>query len=576
MQTIVRKAANVSEESTELSDMPQVLQALLQQRGVTSMADIDYSLSMLPPPTGMLGLSEAVARLTKAITLDESIIVVGDFDADGATSTALAVRVLRAFGAKNVDFCVPNRMTCGYGLTPKIVRAVKKINPDLLLTVDNGISSHEGVAAANEAGMDVIVTDHHLPGDTLPDACAIVNPNQPGDTFVSRCMAGVGVVFYLLIALRSHLARLGWFAARGMKAPNMANYLDLVALGTVADLVPLDHLNRLLVSAGLMRIRHRRACAGINALLSIAGEPLADVRAQDLGFQVGPRLNAAGRLDDMRIGIACLLTDDPARAMANAKQLDELNKQRKDMQADMAQQAMQSIDALNLSDTMPRGVCLYDDTWHQGIVGLVASRIKDQCHRPVVAFAKEDDTHLKGSARSVKGVHIRDVLSDIATKRPDVLSQFGGHAMAAGLKIKAADYEVFADLFAAAVSERLAEEDCCGVIESDGELTDDDLTLEFFDQIKSLGPWGQAFPEPVFDGEFYVVASRWVGEKHLKMTIRQGDSSQVVEAIWFSADWPQDKPILASEPFKMAYRVDENAYNNMKTLQLIVVAMYLA
>lgn len=558
--------------SSELTHLPDELKRVLWARGVVDDEAIDYSIKHIPRPDGMLGLDKAVSRLVTALKNQEKIIVVGDFDADGATSTAVAVRVLRSIGGKNIDFCVPNRFTCGYGLTPKIVSLIKDDNPDLIVTVDNGIASIDGVAAANELGIDVIVTDHHLPGDELPAACAIVNPNQEGDHFTSRCLAGVGVIFYVMSALRAALKKEDWFTKQGIEEPNLAHVLDIVAVGSVADVVPLDRTNRLLIEAGLRRIRAGLACVGINALLSLGKKDVDRIVAQDLGFQVGPRLNAAGRLDDMRVGIQLLITDDPDEAQELTEKLDNLNKERKGIETDMAQRAMVIVDEMMFDDALPRGLCLYDPSWHQGVVGLVASRVKEVLHRPVIAFAQDDDGSLKGSARSVPGVHIRDVLSVVALRRPDILSQFGGHAMAAGMRLKAEHFDEFAEEFAKAVSDVLAEEDCHGVILTDGPLPESCMTLSFAEQVRALGPWGQSFPEPVFEAEFVLIESRWVAGCHLKMVLQPIGSKRFIHAIWFRADWPYEYTSQSSL-VTVAFRVDENCYRSRRSLQLIVLGM---
>ncbi|HLD84824.1 MAG TPA: single-stranded-DNA-specific exonuclease RecJ, partial [Coxiellaceae bacterium] len=449
-----------------------------------------------------------------------------------------------------------------YGLTPEIVDVAKTKSPDVIITVDNGIASVDGVARANALDIDVIVTDHHLQGTQLPDAFAIVNPNRKDDPFASKALAGVGVIFYVMCALRAALH----------STINMAQFLDLVALGTVADVVPLDKNNRILVHQGLQRIRAGFACAGITALLKVAHREPLKIAAMDLGFSVGPRLNAAGRLDDMSLGIACLLSDNADDAFDKAKQLDALNIERRAIETDMKQQAFHIVDALDLNDALPIGLCLYDESWHQGVVGLVASRVKDKFNRPVIAFAKADEKILKGSARSVKGVHIRDVLDEIATQNPAVLSKFGGHAMAAGLSIAEKDFKLFCDLFSKTVSRYLTKDQLEFVIETDGELQHSDFTLENASIMKAAGPWGQQFPEPLFDGEFEILSQRLVGERHLKMTLKPKTGQFPIEAIAFQVDtdkWPNHRRTHAT----MAYRLDTNEYQGRSSLQLVVEAL---
>ena len=436
-----------SDYAAQLPSLPSLLQRVYAARDVRSMADIDRSLASLLPYKELLDIDKAASRLADAIMHDEKLLVIGDFDADGATSTALAVSALRSFGANNVDFLVPNRFTFGYGLTPEIVDVAKTRSPDVIVTVDNGIASIDGVARANSYGIDVVVTDHHLQGAQLPDAFAIVNPNRKDDLFLSKSLAGVGVIFYVMCATRAALTSRDYFSKNNIQKPNMAELLDLVALGTVADVVPLDKNNRILVYQGLARIRSGNARPGIRALLQIAGRPAEKLSSMDLGFSIGPRLNAAGRLDDMSLGISCLLETHFDLALDYAKQLDQLNYERRAIESDMKQQAFELVDKLDLEKQLPLGVCLYEESWHQGVIGLVASRVKDKLNRPTIAFAKADEHTLKGSARSVNGVHIRDVLDSIATQHPEILSKFGGHAMAAGLTIKLKDFPLFCALF---------------------------------------------------------------------------------------------------------------------------------
>ncbi|HEY7884488.1 MAG TPA: single-stranded-DNA-specific exonuclease RecJ, partial [Cellvibrionaceae bacterium] len=489
-------------------------------RGVTSERELEHNLAALAPPD-LKGITEAVSLLTDAVVADARVLIVGDFDADGATSSALAVLALKAMGLKQVDFLVPNRFEYGYGLTPEIVAVAAEFEPDLIVTVDNGISSIDGVAAAQALGIAVLITDHHLPGAELPAAEAMVNPNQPGCTFPSKNLAGVGVIFYVMNALRRELSQIGWFAESGIAEPNMAQFLDLVALGTVADVVPLDHNNRILVAQGLKRIRARVTRPGILALLEVAGRAPERLVAGDLGFTVGPRLNAAGRLDDMSIGIRCLLTDDESEARILASELDGFNRDRKAIESGMQREALAMLEKIGLSETdaLPWGLCLYDANWHQGVIGILASRIKDRLHRPVIVFADSDEHTIKGSARSIPGLHIRDALDAVAAHYPAILQKFGGHAMAAGMSIKREDYTAFAEAFDAEVRRQLNDDDLQAVILSDGELTADEFTLPLAQSLRDAGPWGQHFTEPTFDGEFFVVQQRLVGEKHLKLVL---------------------------------------------------------
>ncbi|HKV96684.1 MAG TPA: single-stranded-DNA-specific exonuclease RecJ [Gammaproteobacteria bacterium] len=555
--------------------LPDTLHPLLRRiyaaRGALTAADLDHALSALHDFRGFHGMHAAVGLLAECLQQDLNILIVGDFDADGATSSALGVRALRALGARHVDYLVPNRFEYGYGLTPEIVALAATRNPQLIVTVDNGISSHAGVTAARAAGMRVLVTDHHLPGATLPDADAILNPNLPGDGFPSKCLAGVGVTFYLLLALRAHLRESGWFTQRAIPEPNLAEFLDIVALGTVADLVPLDHNNRVLVAQGLARIRAGQCVPGIQALLRSAQRELGQVTAEDLGFAVAPRLNAAGRLTDMSLGIECLLADDALRAGELAARLDALNRERRAIEAQMRAEALRAIDqmSLNAEDaTLPFGLCLFNTEWHQGVIGLVAARIKDRMHRPVIAFARAEDGQLKGSARSVAGVHIRDVLEAVDTRHPGLITKFGGHAMAAGLSLAAQHYEEFARAFDAEVRDWLKAADLDGVLYTDGELEPEYLTLECATLLRTAGPWGQAFPEPSFDNVFQILERRIVGDGHVKLTLAEPRSHAQVDAIAFhpvGAQLPMD-----CRQVRVVYRPDVNAWRGETRLQLLV------
>ncbi|GMQ77397.1 MAG: single-stranded-DNA-specific exonuclease RecJ [Gammaproteobacteria bacterium] len=546
-----------------------VVARVLAARDVLSVSELDYGLDKLHPAAMLAGMDDAVALLVDALAHDKRILVVADYDADGATGCAVAVRGLRLLGAAQVDYLVPNRFEFGYGLTPEIVAVAEQRAPELLITVDNGISSVDGVAAAAARNVPVIVTDHHLPGERLPQAAAIVNPNQPGDNFPSKCLAGVGVAFYLLIALRAALRHRRWFDERGLQEPNLGQLLDLVALGTVADVVPLDANNRILVSQGIARIRGGRLQPGVAALLEVAGRDSSRLTASDLAFAVAPRLNAAGRLTDMTLGIECLLCDDPSLAAEMAETLDGLNRERRDIEARMRDQAMAQVEALSFEseEALPYGLCLLDDEWHPGVVGIVASRIKERLHRPVIAFAPDGEDALKGSARSVSGVHIRDALEAIATRHAGLLSKFGGHAMAAGLSLARERFDEFCAAFDAEVRRHLSAGDLRGTILSDGPLGAADIGLALARELRGAGPWGQGFPEPVFDGEFEVVSSRVVGDTHLKLTLRAADRAQPVDAIAFNAldYWPTDAKVV-----RLAYKLDVNRFRGRETAQLVV------
>jgi single-stranded-DNA-specific exonuclease len=557
-------------ETTSLPDsLHPVLRRIYAARGVAEAAELELTLERLIPPSQLMGIGQAVELLVSALREQRRILIVADFDADGATSCATAARALRALGAAHVDFLVPNRFEFGYGLTPEIVQVAAQHAPDLLITVDNGISSIEGVRAARAAGMRVLITDHHLPGSELPPADAIVNPNQPGDEFPSKALAGVGVIFYVMLALRARLRETGWFTERGIAEPNLATLLDLVALGTVADVVPLDRNNRILVAQGLARIRADRSCPGIQALLRVAGRDPARLTATDLGFTIAPRLNAAGRIADMALGIACLLTDDPVEAERMARQLDALNRERREIEAGMQREALTVVERLKLADAgLPRGLCLFDESWHQGVIGLVASRVKERVHRPVIAFAPAGDGEIKGSARSVPGLHIRDALDNIAARHPELLSKFGGHAMAAGLTLARRDFEAFARAFDEETARWLTDDDLRGRLYTDGELAPADLTLVLAELLRDAGPWGQGFPEPMFDGRFEVVERRVVGEKHLKLKLRASVATPVVDAIAFQAAPQGVAPDWSS--VHIAYRLDVNEYQGSRAVQLVV------
>ena len=547
-----------------------LLQRLYAARGIGDAAALDMALTALADYRQLGGMDGAVTLLSGALMQQRRILVVGDFDADGATSTALLVRALRRLGAEHADYLVPNRFEYGYGLTPEIVALAAARQPDLIITVDNGISSHAGVSEARSRGIQVLVTDHHLPGATLPDADAILNPNLPGDAFPSKTLAGVGVVFYLLAALRAHLHDTDWFSQRGIAAPNLAEHLDLVALGTVADMVGLDHNNRVLVTEGLRRIRAGRCIPAIRALMQIGKRDLKRANASDLGFTVGPRLNAAGRLTDMSLGIECLLTDDEARAQELAARLDELNRERRDIEAKMQQEALAVLSHLDFSaddPTLPMALSLFNEDWHQGVVGLVASKVKDRLHRPVIAFARTDDGGYKGSARSVKGMHIRDALEAISTRHPGLIAKFGGHAMAAGLTLEAGRFEAFREAFEEEARRWLTAADLEGVLLSDGELPAGDFRVETAELLRSSGPWGQAFPEPLFDGEFRLLDRRVVGTGHLKLALEQASGLRC-EAIAFGQTG--DHIPAGCQKVRVAFKPGVNEYRGERRLQLLV------
>jgi len=560
---IVRRTSATAELSTDLHP---VLARLYAARAVQHADELDLSLERLLPPGALKHMDAAVALLAESLRASQRILIVADFDADGATSCALAVRALRSMGAQDVRYVVPNRFEYGYGLTPEIVAVAAQQQPDLLITVDNGISSVEGVRAAKALGMRVLITDHHLPGAELPAADTIVNPNQPGDDFPSKNLAGVGVIFYVMLALRAQLRANGWFAEKNISEPNLARLLDLVALGTVADVVPLDHNNRILVAQGLKRINQGQTVPGIRALLEVAGRDPGRLAASDLGFVVAPRLNAAGRLTDMSLGIECLLTENEAAAFEMAKQLDTLNRERRSIEAGMQEKALVALDKLHLDGDLPHGLCLFDESWHQGVIGILASRIKDRVHRPVIAFAKASDTEIKGSARSVPGLHIRDALDAVAAHHPGLLNKFGGHAMAAGLSLPRAHFETFRAAFADEVARHLSADDLTGKVLTDGELLAEDMTMELAQSLRAAGPWGQGFPEPLFDGQFEVLGSRVVGEKHLRLTLRQ-PQGRSIEAIAFNRAALQ--PAMGSR-VEAAYRLDINSYQGNQTLQLVI------
>ncbi len=547
-----------------------VLQRIYAARGILSPAQLGLAIRELLPVGSLQSVEAAAELLALHRQRGGLILVVGDFDADGATSTALIVRALRSWGFPAVDFLVPNRFEFGYGLTPEIVALAAQRSPALIVTVDNGISSNAGVAAARALGIDVLVTDHHLPGPELPAANVIVNPNVPGSTFASRALAGVGVAFYCMVALQRLLSMRGGLPAGALMC---AELLDLVALGTVADVVPFDSNNRILVAQGIRRIRAGRCIPGISALLEVARRERASVVAADLGFAVAPRLNAAGRLTDMSIGIRCLLSDDPDEARALALQLDTLNNERRDIEARMQAEARSAVRVLQAPDSGVRraGVCLFDPGWHQGIIGLVASRLKEQLRRPVVAFAKADSTLLRGSARSIPGIHIRDLLDAIAAQDGSLIHKFGGHAMAAGLTLPLSSLDAFARAFDAECARALEQRGSPDVIETDGELDGMELALPTARALREGGPWGPGFPEPSFDGVFRIHTARVVGERHLKLGLAAPEGRGQFEAIAFNYfESEQERAELPNGAMRFVYRLDSNEYLGESRLQFVV------
>ena len=559
-----------SDNKIDLVGLPDALSRVLNSRGISSNQQIDYSLKRLLPPQSLSNINDAAHLLAEAITADANIVIVGDFDADGATSCALAIRCLTAFGLKNVSYLVPNRFEYGYGLSPEIVGVAAMRQPDVIITVDNGISSVDGVHAAQQLGMSVLITDHHLPGEEIPTADVIVNPNLPNDRFASKNLAGVGVIFYVMLATRAKLREQDWFQQSGIQEPNMSQYLDLVALGTVADVVPLDQNNRILVQQGMQRIRQGQACFGIDALLTVGKRNSSRLSSSDLGFAVGPRLNAAGRLDDMSVGIECLLADSEEKAMSLALQLDQLNKERREVEQSMQQDALAIIEQITLDETeQPDIYILHDDSWHQGVVGLVASRIKERTNRPVLALAPSDtEGEYKGSARSVEGIHIRDVFARLEATHPNLMDKFGGHAMAAGLSIDGKKIPEFKRALESVVKEMTEGHDWEQVLLSDGELDSQEFNMEFAEQIRQLSPWGQGFPEPLFDGYFEVIDARVVGDTHAKLKLRPLVGDQHIDAICFGYLSSHDS--LPQGEIRAAYRLDVNEFRERKNLQLMI------
>ncbi len=556
-ELIARSHSAAAAEHLTAAGYSPAIARIFAARGITERAQLEHSLANLLPVSELKNASAMAVHLADAIAANKKLLVIADYDADGATACAVAVRGLRLFGA-HVEFIVPNRFEYGYGLTPEIVRLAAKESPDIIITVDNGIASVDGVAEANRLGIQVLVTDHHLPGDVLPDATCIVNPNQPDCAFASKNLAGVGVMFYVLLALRAELRTRGTLAeAQGKK---LADLLDLVALGTVADVVKLDQNNRILVQQGLLRMRAGKTCVGINALFAVAKKNPARVISTDLGFAIGPRLNAAGRLEDMRLGIDCLLSDDADAAMLMATRLDELNRERRNIETDMQTVALANLESIQVADNY--SLALFDASWHQGVIGILASRLKDKFHRPVIAFAlSADGRELKGSGRSISVLHLRDALDLVSKRHPSLIKKFGGHAAAAGLTIAHTDHEKFVAAFEAVVRELLNESDLQQKLDSDGALNAADINLEFAQQLDAQ-IWGQGFPAPLFDDDFSVANQRVVGEKHLKLKLKK--SGQLFEAMLFGQAEPLPDTIHA------LYSVSVNEYKDQRSVQLLI------
>ncbi|CAM6829958.1 single-stranded-DNA-specific exonuclease RecJ [Klebsiella michiganensis] len=552
------------------ADLPPLLQRLYASRGVRSAQELERGVKGMLPWSQLTGVEKAVEMLYGAFKQGLHIVVVGDFDADGATSTALSVLALRALGYGNVSYLVPNRFEDGYGLSPEVVDQAHARGAQMIMTVDNGISSHAGVDRAHALGIPVLVTDHHLPGDSLPAAEAIINPNLRDCEFPSKSLAGVGVAFYLMLALRTFLRDKGWFEERGIAPPNLADLLDLVALGTVADVVPLDANNRILTWQGLSRIRAGKCRPGIKALLEIANRDPQKLAASDLGFALGPRLNAAGRLDDMSVGVALLLCDNTGEARVLANELDALNQTRKEIEQGMQAEALTLCEKLERSsETLPGGLAMYHPQWHQGVVGILASRIKERFHRPVIAFAPTGDGTLKGSGRSIQGLHMRDALERLDTLYPGLILKFGGHAMAAGLSLEEARFEEFQQRFGELVTEWLDPALLQGEVVSDGPLAAAEMSMEVAQMLRDAGPWGQMFPEPLFDGRFRLLQQRLVGERHLKVMVEPVGGGPLLDGIAFNVDtslWPDN----GVREVQLAYKLDINEFRGNRSLQLII------
>jgi len=559
----------VPKELPELAGCSELLKRIVASRGVSKTTELSSALKDLLPVSSLKDIEVATERLLEALMAQQRVLIVGDFDADGATATALSIRALRSVGFNYVDYIVPNRFEYGYGLTPQIIEVAKPYNPQLIITVDNGISSVEGVDYATQQGVDVIVTDHHLPGNNLPAAAAIVNPNQAGDSFSSKNLAGVGVVFYLMLAFKQTLLKLDYFQQNQLPVPNLVQWLDLVALGTVADVVVLDTNNRILVEQGLRRIRSGQCSQGILALLRLGKKDYRRTCSQDLGFVCGPRLNAAGRLDDMSLGIECLLADSAATAHALAAELDTMNSKRRELESGMKQCALSQLDSIALDPSLlPPIICLYDEEWHQGIVGIIAARIRERYYRPCLVFAPGTEGEIKGSGRSIPGVHMRDVIDRVATLHPGVVEKFGGHAMAAGLSIRKQDYSHFKSAVVAVADELTNDTTFKEEILSDGALERIHYNLEVARELAQTIPWGQGFPVPIFDDEFQIVERHVLKQTHLKLQLRPVGQQSALNAIAFNVDmekWP-----AIGRKVHLLYQLSVNEYNGVSSLQLIV------
>ena len=574
MQKTIQAREKVSDSHLNTALHP-VIKQIYAARGIQSDSELDNGAASLLDFRLLKDIDIAAQILIDGLKKQANILIVGDFDADGATSTAILMQGLPMFGFENVDYLVPDRFNLGYGLSPQLAEQVVALRPDILITVDNGISCIQGVEVCKQAGITVIVTDHHLQGEHLPNADAIVNPNRFDCEFPSKALAGCGVAFYLLVALRHYLREQNFFDKHGLPQPNIAALLDIVALGTVADVVPLDANNRTLVYQGLARIRAGHTRPGILALIEVANRNSYRLQASDFGFAIAPRLNAAGRLDDMSLGIACLLSPDGNQARRIAAELDGLNQERREIEQSMQVEANAVLEKLvNQSNEVPNAVCLYQDDWHQGVIGILAGRLKEKYHRPTVIFAQGENGEIKGSCRSIPGLHMRDLLESISTKYPELILKFGGHAMAAGLSILEADFNRFKQVYTEAVTQSLAEEDKHAVVLTDGNLPADCFNLNFANQLKQAGPFGQSFPEPLFDDEFFIIQQRLVGEKHLKMVLRHA-SGLDIDAIAFNVDlkaWPN----TSAEKVRLAYQLDINEFRGKFSLQLLVNEIQLA
>lgn len=574
-KTIIQREP-VDSSGLELGEIHPKLRSIYLSRNIESAEQLDYSFSRLPQPSRLLGMEAMVTHLADALLLQLKIVIVADFDADGATSCAVAKLGLESMGSEHVSYVIPDRFKFGYGLTPEIVDVALQNKPDLLITVDNGINSIDGVMHAQQHGIKVLITDHHLPGKQLPPAEAIVNPNQPGCSFPSPNLAGVGVMFYVLLGLRKHLRDSNWFQIKQIPEPNLAQLLDLVALGTVADVVSLDFINRLFVKQGLSRINAGKTRPGIQALIELKKRDMTTVSASDLGFVIAPRLNAAGRLEDMSVGVQCLLSDDIDSARLLGAKLDKLNEERRTIEQSMkieAADCLQQIDDVK-DESQQHAICLYHNNWHQGVIGILASRIKDDLHKPVILFAETDDGKLKGSGRSINGLHLRDLLADIAARHPQLMHKFGGHAMAVGLTLEKDKLAQFQTAFNDMTGLRIGDKPSKPVIYSDGYLESVDISLEFAGLLEHSGPWGQGFPEPVFEGIFDVIEIRVLQEKHVKLLLSVPESDLFVEAIAFNV--AQAREWMAYHKIEIVYRLQINRFRNQETAQLLIEYLHSA